>query len=647
MSKLVFFYLADCEILDLSEAREHISEVLAALNLELRLLVLLIDMDDCVVLSPSHYREEEICRELVGRNLPFVNEGYLGLAMREATLEHNKDKQAERYKDFGHFEKYRLSYLSNTDHGLGKLDFRILSKDFRTGKTTLDIWERRIRDRATYIGYPPHCLEELVRRIREDEGGPFIWERVKAILDSMNFKPAEERLLRIRASMSTSYIESHLLGGFSLPSGSMAVREVILPKSHKGNAYDLMRFRRILQQAEVFSNVSSFSPLRIVALKNKVPNILEKIRSGSEAGNSSEQIYTDLHSEGLIAELQSAIKGIVSGHMTTQAAEMQSYQPHSKVDEFLITQEEVLRRLEKKFIHYQHPEGKIINIDEIGRFLRQFETPERMSLALILLQNITFIGRDRMKEMFRHYCKQILSSEDKKKTVVTNLGGPYDSSNIVSYISADIAMELNLKALDLRAILDSEDWAERILFVDDNIGSGKQATDIFRELLGLIEEKELEEYHETKLTDIQCRKLKTLELSLFTYVGLEEGKKDLVEKLHKLGLNMEEPYSFLKQEEKIGCFHRASGIFGTKEERETCKDICGEIGYQLFADKNDWPEELKRKRSLGYGDSQKTIVFFYNVPTSSLPLLWKRGIYNGEKWEPLFPRREKIAKKAR
>jgi len=203
-------------------------------------------------------------------------------------------------------------------------------------------------------------------------------------------------------------------------------------------------------------------------------------------------------------------------------------------------------------------------------------------------------------------------------------------------------MELGLEATNLRAILDWIDPAKKtILFVDDNIGSAKQAIDTFRELLGLIEEKELTERHEVKLTVPQIRKLKKFKLRLFTLVGFEEGKKDFVTQLRKLGLNVEEPYSFLKTEERIGCFHPASTMFDTSQEREACKAMCSEIGYQLFSDKTKWPDELKKERSLGYGNSQKLMVFLYNVPTSTLPVLWKRGTYNNKEWEPLFLRREK------
>jgi len=313
----------------------------------------------------------------------------------------------------------------------------------------------------------------------------------------------------------------------------------------------------------------------------------------------------------------------------------------NKIDTFFEKYEKTIQMLGKIFSEYQHPEGKKVDAQAIKNWLIQFTTPERMRLALILLENVVFINREKMIEMFNHYWEHFIANDEKNKVILTNLGGPYDSSYLVSYFLGDIGMKKQIPSTDLRAIIEREDPAEKIiLFVDDNIGSGKQALDIFKELLG-IENKELKERHVPPLNPKQVDKLKKFKLRLFTFVGFEEGKRKLLIELRNLGLNVEDIYSFLKMEEKIGCFHPTSPVFDTPEEREKAKNMCEEIGYQLFFDKLDWSDDLKKERALGYGNSQKLIVFFYNVPTSTLPILWKRGWYCNKKWEPLFLRREK------
>lgn len=319
-----------------------------------------------------------------------------------------------------------------------------------------------------------------------------------------------------------------------------------------------------------------------------------------------------------------------------------SYQRTPGLQEFLKAKGEIIGRLARRFVHYDHPEGRVIDEQAIARFLCQFATAERASLALTLLENVDFIDRNRMTEMFRHYCTAFLKTEDTAKIVLTNLGGPYDSSRLVSYFLGDVGMELQLRSADLRAILDKSDPVGTIiLFVDDNIGSAKQAVDTFRDLMGLPAEKELEEMHELELTSQQADKLKEYEIRLFTFVGFEEGKAKFVKTLRNLGLNVTEAYSFMKTEEKIGCFHPASVMFDTSERREACRAMCSEIGIALFSDKTAWSEQTKEERSLGYGSSQKLIVFSYNVPTSTLPILWKAGTFAQVRWQPLFPRRHK------
>lgn len=313
-----------------------------------------------------------------------------------------------------------------------------------------------------------------------------------------------------------------------------------------------------------------------------------------------------------------------------------------QIEKFLKDNSKIIEKLGGKFSQYQHPEGKIVDAKAIKSGLIQFETVERIRWALFLLEHITFIDRKMMIEMFSHYWNSHVSDDEKDKIILTNLGGPYDSSYLVSYFLGDIGMKNQIDTADLRTILEYENPEERIiLFIDDNIGSGKQATDIFKELLG-IKEKELKESHVVPLNPTQSDKLKKFKLRIFTFVSFEEGKKKILNELKKLGLNVEDIYSFFKMEEKIGCFHPTSNVFPTPEDLKKAKNMCEEIGYQIFSDKTDWPDSLKRERALGYGNSQKLIVFFYNVPTSTLPILWKRGMYRNKEWEPLFLRREKI-----
>jgi hypothetical protein len=93
-------------------------------------------------------------------------------------------------------------------------------------------------------------------------------------------------------------------------------------------------------------------------------------------------------------------------------------------------------------------------------------------------------------------------------------------------------------------------------------------------------------------------------------------------------------------EESVGCFDASSLIFDNPQVRLHAKKIVEEIGFQLFADREDWNEQQRRDMALGYRHAQKLIVFSFNTPNCTLPVLWKQGVFNGKDWVALFPRRE-------
>ena len=80
-------------------------------------------------------------------------------------------------------------------------------------------------------------------------------------------------------------------------------------------------------------------------------------------------------------------------------------------------------------------------------------------------------------------------------------------------------------------------------------------------------------------------------------------------------------------------------IWSSEEESELARKIISEISYSLYSDRNNWTEELKKDRLLGYGNLGKLTVFQHNVPKSLLPVLWKYGEFNKRSWFPLFPER--------
>ncbi|KKM27919.1 hypothetical protein LCGC14_1569910 [marine sediment metagenome] len=293
--------------------------------------------------------------------------------------------------------------------------------------------------------------------------------------------------------------------------------------------------------------------------------------------------------------------------------------------------------LAKEFVHFEHKNGKNINKKAIEEWLIQFKTPYKASLALKILKKITFFSRSMITSVIKELINDI---EEKKEIIVSPLGGPADSSSHITYYFRDLNLTEKIKEMPLRAIIDRKNPKETtILFLDDIIQTGNQVLSIFQQLLGIS--SKLNEAHEVMLKKKQIKRFKKFDLLFFFIIGLKEHESNLTEKLNTLGFPNIEILSYYKEVKYTSCFHPTSGVFKEPEERRIALEMCEEIGFQLFEDKLHWPEEKKKTNSLGYGNAQKLIVFPYNVPTTTLPVLWKRGKYNEEEWEPLFIRRKK------
>jgi hypothetical protein len=311
------------------------------------------------------------------------------------------------------------------------------------------------------------------------------------------------------------------------------------------------------------------------------------------------------------------------------------------VDNYISGWRVVLDRIAEGFRDY---EKESVNLERIEQWLRRFKTVKRVDLAFKMFMKIDYWSRKRVEDAFDHLLQRLLS-KTAKDLVITKLGLATESSNdIISTIEGVIHNHRNrVRARDLTDILELEDPAlSEIVFVDDNFASGKQISSILQEMSGVPREKRLlDEERGVRIRQELLPIFMTYDLNVLTCVGFRDGKERIEKTTQSLGLRMNPPDCLAWAEETVGCFNLASGVFDHRRDIEQAREMAKEIGVQLFRDKTDWTDEKKAERSLGYGRSGKLTVFYRNTPTSTVPLIWKNGVYNGEPWLPLFPRREK------
>lgn len=145
-----------------------------------------------------------------------------------------------------------------------------------------------------------------------------------------------------------------------------------------------------------------------------------------------------------------------------------------------------------------------------------------------------------------------------------------------------------------------------LVFVDDLIGSGNQAT----------------RFAKKTLKDIKIDKYYVAPLAF----------KDGLDKVQKEA-------GFIKVitanelSEEFKAFSPKSRYFSNPAQRERLREICERYGNRLY-----------RAYPLGYDNSQSLFVFPHNVPNNTLPIIWagpqneeERG-KPGKPWRPLFER---------
>lgn len=350
----------------------------------------------------------------------------------------------------------------------------------------------------------------------------------------------------------------------------------------------------------------------------------------------SKDIQTQERNRQKILEL---VDFIVPGHgdifSTPKLLPTRKREENREIEVFLRRHEGVISYLATEFqTHLVRPDE-----EKIKEWLRQFGSVEKMKLALKLLRHIEYFDDARIQDVFQELYSQYLESYS-PKLAFTLLGRLQESTSRIIYLCSK-ALESKGKFIfdELRNIVRKRDPKETILvFVDDIIASGGQALDIFSDWLNLPSQPKKEERMVDALSSKEIKWLRETEIAFLTIYGFQEGISALEELLTKEGLKVNF-YPAILTEEEFGCFQARSGIFNDERERLKAMEMAQEIGYELFADK-EWPEKLRWERALGYGNSQKLIVFSYNTPTCTLPIFWKKGEYQGKSWMPLFPRQD-------
>lgn len=306
---------------------------------------------------------------------------------------------------------------------------------------------------------------------------------------------------------------------------------------------------------------------------------------------------------------------------------------NARIERLLQEHLPALKALQKKLVTYSSGD---ISLKKLIYFLLQFETFERIEVMMKLLLGIDLLDSGRITALVKKAMSKIDPNLQKKAIYIT-LGGIQDSSAMVAYpLLKDIFQDESSAANsigDIRALgsLLEKGGMEAVIFFDDNITTGTQLEDLFKEL---IEGSEKPEIINHPLSATQLAILKALPVKICYAVQLSQGAsirvKDLAQR-YQLDVQV-----YAGQHDYDNKVEYGFGIITSAKEEAFAKEFLGEIARQLFADKG-WDSAKVENRLLGYGNLGKLTTFYYNIPKALITPFWKSGSVNGKPWFPLLP----------
>ena len=256
---------------------------------------------------------------------------------------------------------------------------------------------------------------------------------------------------------------------------------------------------------------------------------------------------------------------------------------------------------------------------DILNWLNNFKQEDR-SKALTILSKLEYISEYELIELLNERLKKILLSTSKDCNFIIHPIGEYGKSGtlMIYYIRKTPCFIENLMRFEFFESYNSFKKNKKnskiksnsvLIVLDDFLGSG----------FSLIN------YYKTYISPQVIAIPQIIEQYLVSIYHLDKAEKNIK---RELGSNLK-----LISERKFPAFSDTTSIFGYRAKMLPIRELAFKYGKNLFSISN---RETKKVEffPLGYENSQALIIFPYNPPNNTLPIIWssKAG------WKPLYPR---------
>lgn len=255
------------------------------------------------------------------------------------------------------------------------------------------------------------------------------------------------------------------------------------------------------------------------------------------------------------------------------------------------------------------------------RWCSQFP-PRWRIVALRLLTRLQYFSDEDIRGIWREsYSADLPANLKGAKTLYVGLGRAGKSGPMQLYLVKQAVGDLptSQRSFDTKTAFRSVDAlseeglsADSIVFVDDFVGTGQQATSF---LQGVLE----------KYPWIEERSL-----YLWALVGFD----DAVQHVKDYTPQLESVVVGRRLAASAHAFSVENSLWDSDQDRESAAEWCRQLGRELLSGEFNDPAA----HALGWNGSEALLAFSYNTPNNTLPIFWAKGMVQGEVWEPLLPR---------
>jgi hypothetical protein len=251
---------------------------------------------------------------------------------------------------------------------------------------------------------------------------------------------------------------------------------------------------------------------------------------------------------------------------------------------------------------------------DVVNWLGNFNPPE-INKALLVLENLEYITESEIIELYE-YRFSILLQKLPNQTVLIHPVSEYGKSStlMVYYLKKTPTYKSNEQRIkfyphysNFKHNLKDLKTDFSIIFLDDFSGSGNQ----------------FNTYYQTFVKPQLSLSSKLKSIFFLTLFYLPRAKSLIERSNSEINVVGEKRYPV---------FLTNRSVFGDRNHMLPIREFCYSYGALLFSTFNR-DTHMQENHPLGYHNSQALIVFAYNPPNNTLPIIW-----SSKNWKPLYPR---------